>query len=75
MHANCIKRGRTKSQLFDDDDKMYTSIDVDKVSVCLQKSRENWSAWVINWQLAIKIEKCAVLSVSARASSTSHIIL
>jgi hypothetical protein len=56
--------GTTKLQLFADDAKLYSSINIDAVSVSLQQSLDNLAAWSIDWQLVINISKCAVLSVS-----------
>jgi hypothetical protein len=56
--------GTTKLQLFADDAKLYSSINIDAASVSLQQSLDNLAAWSIDWQLVINISKCAVLSVS-----------
>jgi hypothetical protein len=59
----------TRLQLFADDVKLYSNITVDEASDCLQQSLDNLSAWAAEWQLAININKCAVLSIAARVPS------
>jgi ribonuclease P/MRP protein subunit RPP40 len=55
--------GNVKLQLFADDAKIYSSINIDSVTVSLQASLDNLCAWANDWQMAINISKCAVLSV------------
>jgi hypothetical protein len=64
--------GNVKLQLYADDAKIYSSINIDGISVSLQQSLDNLSSWANNWQLAINISKCAVLSVSSRSTSSIH---
>ncbi len=48
---------------------MYSSISVEDATVCLQQSLDNLAAWAAEWQLAINVNKCAVLSISTKAST------
>ena len=64
--------GNTHLQLFADDAKLYSSININEVSVPLQRSLDNLCAWANDWQLTININKCAVLSVSSRIPAVSH---
>jgi hypothetical protein len=64
--------GNVKLQLYADDAKIYSSINIDGISVSLQQSLDNLSSWANDWQLAINISKCAVLSVSSRSTSSIH---
>jgi hypothetical protein len=64
--------GNTRLQLFADDAKLYSSINIDEVSVPLQRSLDNLCTWANEWQLTINIGKCAVLSVSSTISAISH---
>jgi hypothetical protein len=64
--------GSSRLQLFADDVKLYSNITVDKTSDCLQQSLDNLSAWAAEWQLAININKCAVLSIAARVPSVAR---
>jgi ribonucleases P/MRP protein subunit RPP40 len=67
--------GHVNLQLFADDTKLYSSINIDAASVSLQKSLDNLPAWSNDWQLVINISKHAVLSVSTipSMSHTYHI--
>ena len=58
--------GTCELQLFADDVKLYSNIDVDDTSDCLQQSLNNLSAWAAEWQLRINISKCAVLNIATR---------
>ena len=64
--------GNTHLLLFADDAKLYSSIDIDEVSVSLQRPLDNLCAWAKDWQITINISKCAVLSVSSRFPVASH---
>jgi Reverse transcriptase (RNA-dependent DNA polymerase) len=63
--------GHTKLQLFVDDAKLYSIINIDATSVSLQQSLDNLAAWFNDWQLVINISKRAVLSIST-TPSMSH---
>jgi hypothetical protein len=55
--------GNVKLQLFADDAKNYSSINIDSISVSLQNSLDNLCNWANNWQMTINIGTYAVLSV------------
>jgi Reverse transcriptase (RNA-dependent DNA polymerase) len=52
--------GLTTLQLFADDAKLYSSINIDAASVSLQQSLDNLAAWSNDWRLVINISKCTV---------------
>jgi ribonuclease P/MRP protein subunit RPP40 len=58
--------GNAKLQLFADDAKIYSSINIDSISVSLQNSLDNLCSWANDWQMTINIGKCAVLSVCSK---------
>ena len=62
--------GTSKLQLFADDVKLYSNMSLDDIPDDLQQSLDNLSEWAAAWQLAINIEKCAVLSIATRAPSS-----
>jgi hypothetical protein len=75
IYINDIDRvccGNTHLQLFADDAKLYSSINVGEASVLLQRSLDNLCTWASEWQLTINISKCAVLSISSRVPATLH---
>jgi hypothetical protein len=51
-------------QLFADDAKLYSSINIDSISVSLPDYLDNLSTWANDWKMAINTLKCAVLSVT-----------
>jgi hypothetical protein len=67
--------GNTHLQLFADDAKLYSSINVDEASVLLQRSLDNLCTWASEWQLTINISKCAVISISSRVTATCTVNL
>jgi hypothetical protein len=64
--------GNTHLQLFADDAKLYSSINVDEACVLLQRSLDDLCTWASKWQLAINISKRAVISISSRVPATLH---
>jgi hypothetical protein len=70
---DCVCCGDAKLQLFADDAKIYSSINIDRVSVSLQQSLDNLCNWASDWQLVINIRKCVVLSVCSKPLLTDHI--
>ena len=64
--------GNTHLQLFADDAKLYSGINIDVASVPLQQSLDKLCAWASDWQLTINISKCAVLSISTIAPVSVH---
>jgi hypothetical protein len=58
--------GNTTLQLFADDAKLYSSVDLDAHSISLQQSLDNLCAWADRWQLSINISKCSVLSIASK---------
>ena len=54
--------GDTDLQLFADDLKLYSSVNVSCNSLTLQQSIDNLALWADKWQLNININKCAVLT-------------
>ena len=58
--------GSTNHQLFADDLKLYSTVEVDDGSQSLQQSIDNLVAWADRWQLGINISKCAVLNVGPK---------
>jgi hypothetical protein len=64
--------GSTKLQLFADDAKLYSEIDICNGSLTLQQSLDRLANWASEWQLTININKCAVLSISSKSQPTSH---
>lgn len=69
---DCVCCGNVKLQLFADDAKIYSSINIDRASVSLQQSLDNLCHWASDWQLVINISKCAVLSVCSKPLLTDH---
>jgi ribonuclease P/MRP protein subunit RPP40 len=68
--AQCC--GSTKLQLFADDTEQYSYISIDDTSACVQRSHDNSSAWASEWQKAVNIDKCTVLSAATKVSITSQ---
>lgn len=69
--------GNTSLQLFADDLKLYSSVNIGNISQSLQQSINNLVAWADRWQLGININKCAVLNVGSRnkiASGSKYFI-
>jgi hypothetical protein len=68
----CI--GNTKHKLFADDVKLYTSFNIDDSNCSnLQQSLDQLSSWASLWQLDININKCCVLPIRNKSSSSiSH---
>ena len=56
--------GNTVLQLFADDAKLFSKINIDTVTSTLQQSLDKLASWAKEWQLSININKCAVLSIS-----------
>ena len=62
-HVCC---GDTKLQLFADDVKLYSNVSIYDASRSLHQSLDNLVAWANEWQLAVNISKCAVVSLSSK---------
>jgi hypothetical protein len=60
-------------QLFADDAKLYSNINIENASSLLQKSLDNLAIWAREWQLSININKCAVVSLSSKPQPASRI--
>jgi ribonuclease P/MRP protein subunit RPP40 len=69
-HVCC---GNTRLQLFADDAKLYSNINIENASSLLQKSLDNLAIWAREWQLSININKCAVVSLSSKPQPASRI--
>ena len=52
--------------------KLYSSINISEYSFSLQQSLDNLTEWSNHWQLAINVEKCAVLSIGKNANSNLY---
>jgi len=61
-------------QLFADDLKLYSSINISEYSFSLQQSLVNLTEWSNHWQLAINVEKCAVLNIGKNPNSNLYTI-
>jgi ribonuclease P/MRP protein subunit RPP40 len=64
--------GNTKLQLFADDAKIYSNINIENASSLLQRSLDNLAEWAKEWQLSINISKCAAVSLSGKLQPTSR---
>jgi ribonuclease P/MRP protein subunit RPP40 len=64
--------GNTKLQLFADDAKIYSNINIENASSLLQRSLDNLAEWAKEWQLSINICKCAAVSLSGKLQPTSR---
>ena len=63
--------GDCSLQLFADDVKLYSRIDLNHSST-LQQSLDNLVEWASAWQLSININKCTVLIVSNKSSISNR---
>ena len=66
-----VCHGQTNIELFADDAKLYSELDLNDRSVSLQTSLDNLATWADAWQLSINVQKCCVLS-TVRNKRTSH---
>jgi hypothetical protein len=66
---DCACCGNTVLQLFADDAKLYSHINVSCLSDSLQQSLTKLTRWANDWQLSINVQKCSVLSISAKPAS------
>jgi hypothetical protein len=64
-HVRC---GETKLQLFADDMKLYSNVNIEDASLFLQRTLDNLVEWANDWQLSVNISKCAVISLSLSLS-------
>ena len=62
--------GNTTLQLFADDAKLYSKVNVDNASSSLQQSLDRLANWAKEWQLTISINKCVVVSLSSSSHTT-----
>jgi hypothetical protein len=67
--------GKTVLQLFADDAKLYSNINIDNSCSTLQQSLDQLACWAKEWQLSINISKCAVLSPTSKPQPVLHIYL
>jgi len=63
--------GETALQLFADDLKLYSCVNISCNSQSLQQSIDNLVAWAASWQMGINITKCAVLTVGLKRDNSS----
>jgi hypothetical protein len=61
--------GNTTLQLFADDAKLYSKVNVDNASSLLQQSVDRLANWVKEWQLTVN-NNCAVVSLSSSSHTT-----
>jgi hypothetical protein len=60
--------GNTALQLFADDAKLYSQVEMNNSSVSLQQTLHLLSqSWASDWQLTINVDKCLVLSISTKS--------
>jgi hypothetical protein len=59
--------GNTVLQLFADDAKLYSNIDINSLSASLQQSLDKLTHWANDWQLTINVSKCLVVSISVKS--------
>jgi hypothetical protein len=57
----------TALQLFADDAKLYSQVEMNNSSVSLQQTLHLLSQWASDWQLTINVDKCLVLSISTKS--------
>jgi hypothetical protein len=67
--------GKTVLQLFADDSKLYSNINIHNSCLTLQQSLDQLACWAKEWQLSINISKCAVLSLTSKPQPVLHIYL
>jgi ribonuclease P/MRP protein subunit RPP40 len=67
--------GKTVLQLFADDAKLYSNINIDNSCLTLQQSLDSLVRWAKEWQLSINISKCAVLSLTSKPQPVLYIYL
>jgi hypothetical protein len=59
--------GNTALQLFADDAKLYSQVEMNNSSVSLQQTLHLLSQWASDWQQTINVEQCLVLSISTKS--------
>jgi Reverse transcriptase (RNA-dependent DNA polymerase) len=65
--------GKSTLQLFADDVKLYSSVDLHDFLNSLPRSLDRLSAWADQWKLTINISKCSVLRLTSTTHRTSRI--
>jgi hypothetical protein len=73
--ARYVCCGKTVLQLFADDAKLYSNINIYNSCLTLQQSLDQLACWAKEWQLSINISKCAVLSLTSKPQPVLHIFL
>jgi hypothetical protein len=58
--------GNTVLQLFADDAKLYSNIDINSTFASLQQSLDKLTHWANDWQLTTNVSKCLVVSISVK---------
>lgn len=61
-----VCEGESTMQLYADDVKLYSCLDLDADSNFIQLSLDRLCVWADQWQLSINVSKCSVLHIAPK---------